>query len=218
MSCIVELLNTNVCVLLVAPPYSQIGLPTELATETCYLQFYIEYILALQSKFAGSRKLPLCIMTSNDTNANTVKLLEENNYFGMSKDQLVIVQQGDGVPALLDNDATISLESNFKVATKPHGHGDIHALIYSKNVAKEWVAQGIKWITFFQDTNGLAFHTLPLTLGVSTKFNLIMNSLTIPRKAKQAVGAITKLTNAATKEERYVFRCDVSTYLWRWLP
>jgi len=182
----------------------KIGLPTELATETCYLQFYIEYILALQSKFAGSRKLPLCIMTSNDTNANTVKLLEENNYFGMSKDQLVIVQQGDGVPALLDNDATISLESNFKVATKPHGHGDIHALIYSKNVAKEWVAQGIKWITFFQDTNGLAFHTLPLTLGVSTKFNLIMNSLTIPRKAKQAVGAITKLTNAATKEERTI--------------
>jgi UDP-sugar pyrophosphorylase len=160
--------------------------------------------LALQAKFAGTMKVPLCIMTSNDTNPGTVKLLEENNYFGMDKDQLTIVQQGDGVPALLDNDAKISMESPFKVATKPHGHGDVHALIYSNGVAKKWVAQGVKWLTFFQDTNGLAFHTLPLALGVSTKYDLIMNSLTIPRKAKQAVGAITKLTNTATKEERYV--------------
>lgn len=141
-------------------------------------------------------------MTSNDTNTGTVKLLEDNFYFGMSKEQITIVQQGDGVPALLNNDAKISMDSPFKVATKPHGHGDIHALIYSNNVAKSWKEQGIKWITFFQDTNGLAFHTLPLALGVSTKYDLIMNSLTIPRKAKQAVGAITKLTNSTTNEER----------------
>lgn len=160
--------------------------------------------MALQNKFGESKSLPLCIMTSNDTNTGTLKLLEDNNYFGMCKEQITIVQQGDGVPALLDNDAKISMESTFKVATKPHGHGDIHALIYSNNVAKSWIAQGIKWITFFQDTNGLAFHTLPLALGVSTKYDLIMNSLTIPRKAKQAVGAITKLTNATTKEVRYV--------------
>lgn len=40
----------------------------------------------------------------------------------------------------------------------------------------------------------LAFHTLPLALGVSSKLGLIMNSITCPRKAKQAIGAITKLT------------------------
>lgn len=169
--------------------------------------------MALQAKFAGTMKVPLCIMTSNDTNPGTVKLLEENNYFGMDRNQLTIVQQGDGVPALLDNDAKFSMESPFKVATKPHGHGDVHALIYSNGVAKKWVAQGVKWLTFFQDTNGLAFHTLPLALGVSTKFDLIMNSLAIPRKAKQAVGAITKLTNAATKEERYVTCTLISTCL-----
>eukprot|EP00957_Ditylum_brightwellii_P170384 12969123-Ditylum_brightwellii.AAC.1 len=46
-----------------------------------------------------------------------------------------------------------------------------------------------------QDTNGLAFHTLPLALGVSVKFDLAMNSIAVPRKAKQAIGGITRLEN-----------------------
>lgn len=51
----------------------------------------------------------------------------------------------------------------------------------------------------------MAFHTLPAVLGVSVEYNLVMNSLTIPRKAKQAVGAIAKLSNDETKEVRSVF-------------
>ena len=135
-------------------------------------------------------------MTSGDTNAKTVALLSANNYFGMDKDQITIVQQGQGVPALYDNDAHIALDKKdpYDIQMKPHGHGDIHALLHSNGVAKAWKAQGMKWTVFFQDTNGLAFHTLALSLGVSSKMGLIMNSITCPRKAKQAIGAITKLT------------------------
>ncbi len=135
-------------------------------------------------------------MTSGDTNAKTVALLSANNYFGMDKDQITIVQQGQGVPALMDNDAHIALDTEdpYDIQMKPHGHGDIHALLHSNGVAKAWQAQGMKWTVFFQDTNGLAFHTLALSLGVSSKMGLIMNSITCPRKAKQAIGAITKLT------------------------
>jgi UDP-sugar pyrophosphorylase len=177
-----------------------------MATEKCYLEYYIEYILAVQERYVTKKglELPLCIMTSADTNDGTVKLLESNNYFGMKKENVTIVQQGDGVPALLDNDARIALDPNnsFKVLTKPHGHGDIHALLYQHRVVKNWVENGIKWVTFFQDTNGLGFHTLPLVLGVSKEKNLIMNSLAIPRKAKQEVGAIAKLTNEKSGETR----------------
>lgn len=135
-------------------------------------------------------------MTSGDTNDKTVDLLTKHNYFGMSKDQITIVQQGKGVPALVDNDAHIALdpEDVYDIQMKPHGHGDIHALLHSHGVAKSWLESGTKWVVFFQDTNGLAFHTLALSLGVSSKLGLIMNSITCPRKAKQAIGAITKLT------------------------
>lgn len=48
---------------------------------------------------------------------------------------------------------------------------------------------GIRWCVFFQDTNGLASHTLPAMIGVSKYLDLQLNSLAVPRVAKQAVGA-----------------------------
>lgn len=187
--------------------HCQVGLPTELATGTCYLQYYIEYILAVQSRY-GQRgtQLPLCIMTSGDTHARTLDLLERHNYFGMGRSQVTLVQQGQGVPALLDNEAKIALDPTnpCRILTKPHGHGDIHSLLFQHQVAKKWRDQGIKWLVCFQDTNGLSFHTLPLMLGVSVSVEpcLIMNSLAVPRKAKQAIGGIAQLTHKASGKIR----------------
>jgi UTP--glucose-1-phosphate uridylyltransferase len=131
----------------------KLELPTELATETCYLNYYIHYILSVQKKYGKpGTKLPLCIMVSNDTRAGTEKLLKANGNFGMSEGQISIVQQGSGVPALLDNAAKFEMDDSTKmVATKPHGHGDIHELLYTSGVARTWCDdQGIKWICFFQ--------------------------------------------------------------------
>jgi hypothetical protein len=186
----------------------KLSLPTEMTTETCYLQHYIEYILAVQADHAtGGRKLPLCIMTSGDTNDKTMQLLQERNYFGMDKSQITIVKQGQGVPALCDNKGKFVLTPGdpSQLVVKPHGHGDIHKLLYTHGVARRWQDElGIQWLCLFQDTNGLAFHTLPLMLGVSTKMNLIMNSLCVPRKAKQAIGGIARLVNDSTGEVKYV--------------
>ena len=120
-------------------------------------------------------------MTSGDTNEKTIQLLKFNDYFGMKQSQITIVQQGEGVPALEDNDAKMCLAPGEPslLLTKPHGHGDIHALLHTNGVARQWKENGIKWLCLFQDTNGLAFHTLPLMLGVSVKKNLIMNSLAV---------------------------------------
>lgn len=149
-------------------------------------------------------------MTSQDTNDKTRKLLVDNHYFGMDPQNVTIVQQGQGVPALLDNDARMALEldedtSCPKVITKPHGHGDIHELLHRHHVAKSWlVERNLKWLVLFQDTNGLAFHTLPAMLGVSKSNRFIMNSLAVPRKAKQAIGGIATLTHQSTHKQRYV--------------
>lgn len=171
--------------------------------ETRYIHYYIEYILAVQAKYAPKgTELPLCIMTSGDTNEKTQQLLKFNNYFGMKESQITIVKQGEGVPALEDNDARMCLAQGEPsvLLTKPHGHGDIHSLLHTHGVARNWKEKGIKWLCLFQDTNGLAFHTLPLMLGVSVKKKLIMNSLAVPRKAKQAIGGIAKLKNKKTGE------------------
>mmetsp|Transcript_25691 Transcript_25691/g.28834 ORF Transcript_25691/g.28834 Transcript_25691/m.28834 type:complete len:626 (-) Transcript_25691:273-2150(-) len=186
---------------------AKIGLPTESTTGTLYLEYYASYILAVEKKRTDGTSLPLCIMVSNDTKEPTRKLLQENKCFGLKRRQIYMVQQGDGVPALIDNEAHFALDPNnpYKVVTKPHGHGDIHSLLYKEGVTKEWQDKfGIEYMVLFQDTNGLAFHTLPLLLGVSQQHGFIMNSLCVPRKAKQAIGGIAKLQNSSTGHERTI--------------
>ena len=88
-----------------------------------------------KEKDSSNFYVPLCIMVSDDTYDRTIKILEENNYYGIQKEHIDIVKQ-ENVPALLDNNGNIALDENeFKIITKPHGHGDIHTLLYQFGVA-----------------------------------------------------------------------------------
>ena len=108
-------------------------------------------------------------MTSDDTYDRTMGLLEKFNYFGLGKDKIDIVKQ-ENVPALIDNNARIAVDKEkMKVITKPHGHGDIHNLLYDSGVAKKWRDMGKEWMIFIQDTNALALKAIPSVIGVSKK-------------------------------------------------
>lgn len=172
----------------------KVELPSETTTHTGYLQLYCESILSIQKRYA-SRKLPLAIMVSDDTFVKTDALLRANNFFGLDEDQVTLMKQ-EKVAALLDNVAHIATVSKYEIDSKPHGHGDVHALLHSTGTASKWLDQGLEWIFFFQDTNGLAFYTLAAQLGVSISLDLEVNSMAIPRVAKQAVGAISSLTHS----------------------
>ena len=184
----------------------KVALPVETATGMCYLGKYCAHILALQARAnqaAGASpavQLPLCIMTSGDTHEKTVALLAANANFGMAEGQVTIVKQ-ELVPALIDNAARFALSSDdpYTISTKPHGHGDVHMLLHMKGVASKWVAEGRKWIVFFQDTNGLVFRSVPAAVGVSAARNFALNSLTVPRKPGEPVGGICKLAAAPPK-------------------
>lgn len=138
--------------------------------------------------------LPLVIMVSDDTLDKTVKLLEKHSYYGLKKEQVTILKQSK-VPALMSNDAQMVLKGNhsYVIDSKPHGHGDIHSLMYSSSTASQWFDNGVQWCVFFQDTNGLAFNSLIAMIGVSKQQSLEVNTLAVPRKAKQAMGALATL-------------------------
>ena len=182
----------------------KLALPCESASGICFLQLYIEAILAMQAKaqtrFPG-RQLPLMIMTSDDTHARTEALLSTHNYFGATKDQIKLLKQ-EKVACLSDTAAHLAVASGdpFSVQTKPHGHGDVHMLLHSSGTAQEWAEQGFKWVCFFQDTNAQVFRALPAALGVSVTRDFDVNSLAVPRKAKEAIGAIARLEFSDSKE------------------
>lgn len=180
----------------------KVALPAETTIGTCFVQNYIECILALQElscRLAEGKcqEIPFAIMTSDDTHSRTQELLESNSYFGMKPTQVKLLKQ-EKVACLDDNDARLAMDPKNKyiIQTKPHGHGDVHALLYSSGLLKEWHDAGLKWVLFFQDTNGLLFKAIPASLGVSATKQYHVNSLAVPRKAKEAIGGITRLTHA----------------------
>ncbi len=178
----------------------KVELPVETVTGTSYLEHYCHQILAIQSRYgAPGHKLPLAIMVSDDTLAGTQSLLERGNYFGLERDQVTLLKQ-EKVPALMSNLAHIAMSSPYEVDAKPHGHGDVHYLMHTSGTARRWSGDGVKWVVFFQDTNGLSFVSLAAMLGVSLSLGLDVNSMTVPRIAKQAVGAITRLTHRDGRE------------------
>ena len=71
------------------------------------------------------------------------------------------------VACLSDSEAHLALKRNrpFEVDTKQHGHGDVHSLLFSSGLLKQWVGAGVNWVAFFQDTNALVFRGLLAALG-----------------------------------------------------
>ena len=179
----------------------KIGIETDLITKRKFIQIYADYLLAYEDRIRKKHNLPndwfipLCIMTSGDTHEKTVALLKEHKNFGLREDQIEIVKQ-EKCPALLDNDCHLALKGDkLLLETKPHGHGDVHTLLYQNGVVERWVKKGKKWLILFQDTNVLIFNVIPSALGVSKKLELCINSICIPRKPGEALGGICKLTN-----------------------
>jgi UDP-N-acetylglucosamine pyrophosphorylase len=114
---------------------------------------------------AGSSP-PLAIMVSDDTESAIRALLEEHSYFGLDKSRVVLLKQ-EKVAALSDANAAFAMSDAYTVATKPHGHGDVHFLLHSSGTCRQWHEQGVRWLHFFQDTNTLYFSNFLATLGVS---------------------------------------------------
>jgi len=172
-------------------PGIKVSLPVELATGRCYLQVYIEYIMAV-----GGSDAELAIMTSDDTHKKTQKLLEENGYFGMDQKRVTLIKQ-EKVPSLADLDASFVVDhdsaSGLSIKTKPHGHGDVHSLIRKSGLSKRWSDKGLRWVMFFQDTNALVFRGIPAALGVAKENKFSMNSITVARRPGEPKGAICRL-------------------------
>lgn len=55
------------------------------------------------------------------------------------------------------------------------------------------MGMGVKWVVFFQDTNGVIFRALPAVVGVSAANKFDVNSVCVPRTPGEAVGGICRL-------------------------
>jgi len=173
----------------------KLDIPVEVVETTSYLKHYASSIKAMESRMANPQPVPFVIMTSEDTNAKTLISLEENDYFGLKKEQVHILMQ-ELVPAIADNDGHLALDDTYKMIMKPHGHGDIHMLLHTSGVAAKLNKQGINHLVFVQDTNGQVFNAALPAVGVSIENDFDFNSMAVNRIPGEAVGGLAKLVSA----------------------
>ncbi|MFA7369851.1 MAG: UTP--glucose-1-phosphate uridylyltransferase, partial [Kiritimatiellales bacterium] len=176
----------------------KLDIPVEVTEATSYLAHYAACLKAMEARMKQPKPVPFIIMTSDDTNAKTVAALEANNWFGLKKEQVHILKQ-ELVPAIADNDGRLALAEKYKLILKPHGHGDIHMLLYSTGLAARLAKQGIEHLLFIQDTNGQVFNAMPAALGVSAEKGFDFNSIAVNRIPGEAVGGLAKLVKGKTE-------------------
>lgn len=170
----------------------KIDIPVEVTETTPYIEHYAANLLAMEARMETPRPVPLIIMVSEDTDAKTRESLESNNYYGLRREQVHILKQ-ELVPAISDNEGRLALKDTYQLILKPHGHGDIHMLLFTSGVAAKMLEQGIEHFAFIQDTNGQAFNALPAAIGASVEKDFDFNSIAVNRVPGEAVGGLAKL-------------------------
>jgi UDP-sugar pyrophosphorylase len=176
----------------------KLDIPIEVTETTPYLQHYASNLLAMEARMETPRPVPMVIMVSEDTDAKTRASFEANNWFGLKKEQVHILKQ-ELVPAIADNDGSLALKEKYQLILKPHGHGDIHMLLYTSGVAAKLKEQGIEHFVFMQDTNGQIFNAVPAAVGASVEKGFDFNSIAVNRIPGEAVGGLAKLVNGDTE-------------------
>ena len=108
---------------------------------------------AVQARFG--RRVPLAIMTSSATDADTRRFLRDANHSGLDPDFVHVFRQHD-LPAVDDATAALLLDAPDHLATAPDGHGGmLTALVKSGGL--DWFGRhGVEHVASFQVDNPLA--------------------------------------------------------------
>lgn len=107
--------------------------------------------------------IPLCIMTSEKNNADTVSFFKEKNYFGYNGDYVRFFVQ-DMAPSV-DFDGKIYMESKSRISSSPNGNGGWFSSLVRSGLLDELKSKGVEWLNIFAVDNVLQKIADPLFIG-----------------------------------------------------
>jgi UDP-N-acetylglucosamine/UDP-N-acetylgalactosamine diphosphorylase len=140
-------------------------------SEATLFQFHFEKVLAISRRYGY--RVPYCIMTSPATHTETVHFLKDQNYFGLSAEDVFIFCQGT-MPAVSMGSMGMSMEggkvlldTKGSIALSPDGHGGMLAAITkgSPSVLTQLRQRGIDYLFYNQVDNPLVRIGSPEFLG-----------------------------------------------------
>ncbi|OJJ83920.1 UDP-N-acetylglucosamine diphosphorylase [Aspergillus glaucus CBS 516.65] len=144
----------------------------------------------LAQKVSGKEAvIPWYVMTSGPTRKPTEEFFQKNNYFGLSKDNVIIFEQG--VLPCISNEGKILLESKSKAAVAPDGNGGIYQALVTSGVRENMRNRGIQHIHTYCVDNCLVKVADPVFIGFAAAKDVdIATKVVRKRNATESVGLI----------------------------
>jgi UDP-N-acetylglucosamine/UDP-N-acetylgalactosamine diphosphorylase len=146
--------------------------------------------VAAASRLAG-RPLNLAIMTSPENDDETRAYFMQNEYFGLSHDQIYFCIQGT-LP-FLDVNGKLFLETPSKICTGPDGNGHWLLSFLQSGIYHEWRRQGIDYLHVILVDNPLADPFDPELIGFHSRQQVeITLKCTEKTRPDEKVGVLVK--------------------------
>ncbi|TWU35106.1 UTP--glucose-1-phosphate uridylyltransferase [Novipirellula artificiosorum] len=125
-------------------------------------QFFADRLLALAEKYGKS--IPFYIMTSEATDAETRAYFEQNDYLGLSPDEVLIFRQGT-MPAVDAATGQLLLASKSSLALSPDGHGGTVQALQRSGALDDAKHRGVRHLSYIQVDNPLVNLCDPALIG-----------------------------------------------------
>jgi UDP-N-acetylglucosamine/UDP-N-acetylgalactosamine diphosphorylase len=125
-------------------------------------RLFAEQVLANQERYGVT--VPWYIMTSPINDAQTRAFFNDNNWFGLSRRDVIMFPQGV-IPSFEMGTGRMLLAEKHEVAVNPDGHGGSIKALRESGAIDDMIARGIEHISYFQVDNPLANVIDPVFIG-----------------------------------------------------
>ncbi|HJO96210.1 MAG TPA: UDPGP type 1 family protein [Victivallales bacterium] len=158
-------------------------------------QYFAETIKRASEKYDA--EIPWYIMTSKLNNDETVNFFKANDYFNLSKKNVMFFQQG--TMPVIDRNGKVLLDEKDSIALSPDGHGGSLLALKKSGALDDMGKRGIEYISYFQVDNPLVSIINPLFIGLHSFTTSEMSAIMLAK-----TGPYEKLGNFCAAEGRTV--------------
>jgi UDP-N-acetylglucosamine/UDP-N-acetylgalactosamine diphosphorylase len=154
-------------------------------------EMHVDSLRAAMKRYRVS--IPLLIMTSPATDAETRAYFHDNDRLGLKEDELFLFQQGT-MPAIDATSGRILMESPHELALSPDGHGGIVAALMRSGGMEFAKSRGIEHFFYAQVDNPLVRACDPMLVGYHCLAESQMTTQVVRKRfARERVGNVVQV-------------------------